>query len=124
MAGIDDFKAAETGAVTGDARPLIPPLQTGGEGDFQEVHYRHTRTKIARYTCMHPVNCNVLQCTHREIGEECVCFLEKDEGQSKAGILRGEGGRMSLRIIEVTWILPLLLPGVFGQKTPSELLRT
>lgn len=44
VAAIDDSKAAETGAVTGDAHPLIPPLQIGGEGDFQEVHYRHTHT--------------------------------------------------------------------------------
>lgn len=43
-AAIDDFKAAETGAVTGDAHPPIPPLQIGGEGDFQEVRYKCTQT--------------------------------------------------------------------------------
>lgn len=43
-----------------------------------------------------------------------VCVLENAEGQSKAGIWGGEGGRMSLRIIEVTWTLQtLLLPGVY-----------
>lgn len=78
VAAIDDSKAAETGAVTGDAHPLIPPLQIGGEGDFQEVYYRHTHThtKIALYTCMHPVNRRAMQCTHRVIEGECVCFGE------------------------------------------------
>lgn len=45
VASIDGFKAAETGAVTGDAHPLIPLLQIGGEGDFQELPYRQTQAK-------------------------------------------------------------------------------
>lgn len=32
----------------------------------------------------------------------CVCVLVKSEGQSEAGFLEGEGGRMGLRITEVT----------------------
>ncbi len=77
MAAIDDFKAAETGAVTGDDHPLIPLLQTGGEGDFQELHYRHTHSE-KRPRHMHALG--ELQShaihTHTQTGVEGVCFGE------------------------------------------------
>lgn len=87
MAAIDDFKAAETGAVTGDAHPLIAPLQIGGEGDFQEVHYRHTHTNGTIH--MHAPKEPQSHAVHTQGNWRgmcvCVCFGKKLKVKVKRG---------------------------------------
>lgn len=81
VAAIDDFIAAETRTVTRDAHPLTPMLQTGCEGDFQEVHYRHTLQKKKKKEAQHmhaPSELNKsAHCTHRVIEGDCVCFGDR-----------------------------------------------
>lgn len=93
VSAIDDFKAAEARAVTRDAHQVIPLLQKVTFRKFLIHTQRHTG-KCTIHVHVPSELQSIVMHTQSNGKRMCVCFQPKAEGQSRAGILGGEGKRM------------------------------